>query len=83
MSRLGIQSARIVPHSGVEAKCRPGRANKVSRFPHLKFAYNNLKCIKINVKPRHPGRPKKADLGGKTPVDLWSHAKNAYYRNVK
>jgi len=32
-----------------ETKCRPGPDNKVPPFPHLKFAYNNLKCIKINV----------------------------------
>jgi len=49
MSRLGIQSARIVPHSWrSEAKCRPGPANKVRPFPHLKFTYNNLKRIKVN-----------------------------------
>jgi len=32
-----------------EAKCRPGPDNKVPPFPHLKFVYNNSKCIKINV----------------------------------
>jgi len=32
-----------------EARCRPGQANKVPPFTYLKFAYNNLKCIKINV----------------------------------
>jgi len=34
-----------------EAKCRPWPAKKVPPFPHLKFAYSNLKCIKINVNP--------------------------------
>ena len=50
MSRLGIQSARIVPHSGVaRLSAARGRPINVPPFPHLKFAYNNLKCIKTNV----------------------------------
>jgi len=32
-----------------EAKCRPGPANKVPPFPHLKFTWINSKSIKINV----------------------------------
>jgi len=45
MSRLGIQSARIVPHNGVIA----GRGGPIKCRPQLKLAYNNLKCLKISV----------------------------------
>jgi len=62
----------------------PWKANKVPRFQHLKFTHNNLKCIKINIKPIHPRRLKKAILGGTPPQWISGHMlKNAYYRNVK